>query len=38
MDLNRFTQKAQEATAAAQSLATQHSHQQVDAEHLLLAM
>ncbi len=38
MDLNRLTQKAQEAFAAAQSVATTFGHQQVDAEHLLAAM
>jgi ATP-dependent Clp protease ATP-binding subunit ClpB len=38
MDLNRFTEKSQEAVAAAQSLAVRHSHQQVDVEHLLLAL
>ncbi|MDD4952811.1 MAG: ATP-dependent chaperone ClpB [Desulfovibrionaceae bacterium] len=38
MDPNRFTQKTQEAVAAAQSLAVKSGHQQVDAEHLLLAL
>ncbi len=38
MDLNRFTQKVQEALSEAQNVAVQHRHQQVDAEHLLMAM
>ena len=38
MDINRFTQKAQEALASAQSIAIRHGHQQVDVEHLLLSM
>src|SRR5437773_3987611 len=38
MDINRFTEKTQEALAAAQQLATRLNHQQVDVEHLLLAM
>lgn len=38
MDINRFTEKAQEALAAAQRQATRLSHQQVDVEHLLLAL
>ncbi|NLT65346.1 MAG: ATP-dependent chaperone ClpB [Acidobacteria bacterium] len=38
MDINRFTQKAQEALAYAQSIAIRHSHQQVDLEHLLVSM
>jgi ATP-dependent Clp protease ATP-binding subunit ClpB len=38
MDINRFTEKAQEALAAAQRLATRLSHQQVDVEHLLMAL
>src|SRR5215475_12315036 len=38
MDLNRLTEKAQEALGAAQSLAARHNHQQVDVEHLLAAM
>jgi len=38
MDLNRLTQKAQEAISAAQSLAGEHSHGQVEPEHLLLAL
>ena len=38
MDLNKFTQKAQEATIAAQSLAGEDSHGQIEPEHLLLAL
>ena len=38
MNLNKFTQKVQEAFAEAQNLAVQYKHQQVDAEHLLLAL
>ncbi len=38
MDLNRFTEKAQEALAAAQSTATRYGHQQIDGEHLLGAL
>ena len=38
MDINRFTEKAQEALAAAQRLATRLGQQQVDVEHLLLAL
>ncbi len=38
MDLNRLTQKSQEGIAEAQKLATRFGHQQVDVEHLLLAL
>ena len=38
MDINRFTQKSQEALQAAQSLAVRHGHVEVDGEHLLLAL
>ncbi len=38
MDLNRFTIKAREAIAAAQSGAARFHHQQIDPEHLLLAL
>ena len=38
MDINRFTEKLQEAVRSAQSLAVQHSHQQIDVEHLLVAL
>jgi ATP-dependent Clp protease ATP-binding subunit ClpB len=38
MDFNRFTEKMQEAVRTAQSVATSHGNQQVDVEHLLLAL
>ncbi|MFD3447323.1 ATP-dependent chaperone ClpB [Microbacteriaceae bacterium 4G12] len=38
MDLNRMTQKTQEAMLRAQSLAVEHYHQQVDTIHMLLAL
>src|SRR5262249_35800931 len=38
MDFNRFTEKAQEALAGAQRLATRLGQAQVDVEHLLLAL
>jgi ATP-dependent Clp protease ATP-binding subunit ClpA len=38
MDLNRFTEMAQEALLQAQSLAGEHSHGQIEGEHLLLAL
>ncbi|GIU75441.1 MAG: chaperone protein ClpB 1 [Bryobacteraceae bacterium] len=38
MDLNRFTEKAQDALRAAQTLAARLSHQHVDNEHLLVAL
>src|SRR5437016_12718136 len=38
MDFNRFTEKMQEAVRTAQSIATAHGNQQVDVEHLLLAL
>src|SRR3954464_13509641 len=38
MDINRLTEKAQEALSAAQRQATRLSHQQVDVEHLLVAL
>ncbi|MEG7700674.1 Clp protease N-terminal domain-containing protein, partial [Listeria monocytogenes] len=38
MDINRFTEKLQEAVRAAQSVAVGYSHQQVDVEHLFLAL
>src|SRR5882762_8229569 len=38
MDINRLTEKAQEARGAAQSEATRQGHQQIDVEHLLLAL
>jgi ATP-dependent Clp protease ATP-binding subunit ClpB len=38
MDINRFTQKSQEALSAAHSKAAQFGHQQVDVEHLLASL
>ena len=38
MNLNQFTQKVQEALAEAQNVATEYKHQQIDAEHLLMAL
>ena len=38
MDLNKFTQKSQEALSEAQNQAIRLGHQQMDAEHLLLAL
>lgn len=38
MDINRFTERAQEALAGAQRLANRLGQQQVDVEHLLLAL
>ncbi|HOC55305.1 MAG TPA: ATP-dependent chaperone ClpB [Verrucomicrobiota bacterium] len=38
MQLDRFTIKSQEALQNAQHIAREHSHQEVDGEHLLLAM
>ncbi len=38
MDINRLTQKSQEALNAAQGLAVRHGQQQVDSDHLLLAL
>jgi ATP-dependent Clp protease ATP-binding subunit ClpB len=38
MDLNKYTQKAQEAIYSAQELAQGHNHSQIDVEHLLLAL
>ena len=38
MNLNRFTEKVQEALRAAQSAAASYNHQQVDVEHLLLSL
>jgi ATP-dependent Clp protease ATP-binding subunit ClpB len=38
MDINRFTEKAQEAVVEAQKLALRKSHQQMDVEHLLYAL
>ena len=38
MDLNKLTQKSQAAVAKAQELAVRRGHQEVDGEHLLLAL
>ena len=38
MDLNKFTEKSQQALADAQSLATARSHQELDDAHLLRAL
>ncbi|MCI0545851.1 MAG: AAA family ATPase, partial [Candidatus Rokubacteria bacterium] len=38
MDPNRLTEKAQDAIRQAQSLAQRHGHQQIDVEHLALAL
>jgi ATP-dependent Clp protease ATP-binding subunit ClpB len=38
MDLNRLTEKSQEALRRAQGLATRRNHQAVDVEHLLAAL
>jgi ATP-dependent Clp protease ATP-binding subunit ClpB len=38
MDFSRFTEKLQEAVRAAQSTAVQHGNQQIDTEHLMLAL
>jgi ATP-dependent Clp protease ATP-binding subunit ClpB len=38
MDVNRLTQKSQEALTSAQSLALRRGHQEVDSDHLLLAL
>ncbi|BDG33194.1 ATP-dependent chaperone ClpB [Parageobacillus thermoglucosidasius] len=38
MNANKFTEKVQEAFLEAQKIATRHHHQQLDLEHLLLAL
>ena len=38
MDLNKFTQKTQEALLAAQNLAVERSHSEVDVEHMLYTL
>ena len=38
MDLNRLTQKSQQAVQEAQSKALRYGHVEIDAEHLLLAL
>ena len=38
MNINKYTEKAQEALVSAQQLAESRNHSQVDVEHLLLAL
>ena len=38
MNLEKFTQKSQEAILAAQQLAQEYNHQNIDTAHLLLAL
>ncbi len=38
MDINRFTEKLQEAIRSAESTAVRYGHQQIDVEHLLTAL
>src|SRR5580692_8982442 len=38
MDFNRFTEKLQEAVRSAQALASRRGQQQLDVEHLLVAL
>src|SRR5260370_1607670 len=38
MDINRFTEKAQEAVRSAQTIATRYGNQQIEVEHLLYAL
>jgi ATP-dependent Clp protease ATP-binding subunit ClpB len=38
MDINRLTEKSQQALSAAQTVAARYSHQQVDDVHLLAAL
>ena len=38
MDMNQFTEKAQQALAGAQKLAARFNHQQIDVEHALLSL
>jgi ATP-dependent Clp protease ATP-binding subunit ClpB len=38
MDINRFTEKVQQALSAAQTKAVRYGHQQIDVEHLLAAL
>ncbi len=38
MDINRLTRRSQEALHAAQGLASRYNHQQIESEHLLLAL
>ena len=38
MDLNRYTNKAQEALLKSQSLATEHNHSVIEPAHILTAL
>ncbi len=38
MDINRMTQKSQEALQLAQNIAIQHGHQEISSEHMLAAL
>jgi len=38
MDISKFTEKLQEAVAAAENVAARFGHQQMDVEHLLMAL
>jgi ATP-dependent Clp protease ATP-binding subunit ClpB len=38
MDMNRFTEKAQQALAGSQKLAARLNHQQIDVEHVLMSL
>jgi len=38
MNIDRFTEKAQEAVASAQGIAARFQHNEIDAEHILLAL
>src|SRR5687768_4264945 len=38
MNINKFTEKAQEAVVAAQTLATEHNHAEVTPEHLVVTL
>src|SRR5262245_9034008 len=38
MDMNKFTEKAQQALAASQQLAARLNHQQIDVEHVLMSL
>ncbi len=38
MDINRYTERAQDAVRAAQSLAVERGHQQIEPEHILSAL
>ena len=38
MDMQHFTEKSRQALSEAQTIALRHGHQEVDAEHLALAL